>query len=128
MGCFVGHLNAMMVKKLTKVGRHSDGNDLYLQITKSGSKSWIFHYMMNGKAREMGLGSLDILSLAEAREKAADARKLLNAGSDPILAKRIQETKIADSHSFQECAQKYIDTYSSTWKNPKHRNQWKNTC
>lgn len=127
MGCFVGHLNAMMVKKLTKVGRHSDGNNLYLQITKSGSKSWIFRYMMNGKAREMGLGSLDILSLAEAREKAADARKLLNAGSDPILAKRIQETKIADSHSFQECAQKYIDTYSSTWKNPKHRNQWKNT-
>jgi hypothetical protein len=63
---------------------YPDGAGLYLQVTSEGAKSWIFRFSLNGKAREMGLGSLSGVSLADARVKAAECRRLRQDGIDPI--------------------------------------------
>lgn len=130
-------LPARRVATIKKPGRHSDGGGLYLQVRPhlNGSvgvtKSWLFRFMIDGRAREMGLGSLDNVSLAEARQLAADYRKQVRDGIDPIN-KRIAERTVAkaanvDRKSFEWCAGKYISAHSDSWKNAKHRQQWSNT-
>jgi len=74
-------LSARAVESVSKRGRYSDGGGLVLQISKWGTKSWIFRYERDGRDRHMGLGPLVDLSLAEARDKAARCRKLLLDGS-----------------------------------------------
>ncbi len=80
----INKLTARTVSTATKPGYHSDGGGLYLQVTKSGSKTWLYRFTNHGKTREMGLGSLQTVSLANARELATDARKLVAAKNDPI--------------------------------------------
>src|SRR5574337_1292877 len=70
----VNRLTAMQVQKLSKPGYHADGAGLHLCVKASGGKSWIFRYRFGGKEREMGLGPLHTVSLAEAREKALAQR------------------------------------------------------
>src|SRR5919112_1882866 len=77
-------LNARTVATLTAPGRHSDGGGLYLSISPSGARSWVFMWKVAGKRREMGLGSLRDVPLAKARERAAEARQKLAGGLDPI--------------------------------------------
>src|ERR1019366_9924019 len=84
----VGKLSALKVKRVRKRGMYSDGNSLYLQISRGGTKSWVLRYKVNGKSRHLGLGPLHAISLAQARERATDARRLLADGRDPIEAKR----------------------------------------
>jgi len=127
----IGKLTAIEVAKKKESGVYADGGNLYLQITKTGSKSWLFRYMLAGKSREMGLGSIIDLSLAAAREEATKYRKLVNEGIDPInnrkqdnAKKRFEEAKII---TFKECAEKYIETHKPTWKNAKHTWQWSNS-
>ncbi len=81
-------LTAVAVARKKKPGRYGDGRGLWLQVSPSGTKSWLFRYMRNGKARQMGLGAVHTVTLAEARETAGDCRKLLLAGLDPIEARR----------------------------------------
>ena len=80
-------LSARTVATLTKPGRHSDGGGLYLNITASGARSWVFMWKTDGKRREMGLGSQRDVALAKARERAAEARQKLADGQDPIVAR-----------------------------------------
>lgn len=80
-------LTALGVQQEKRAGYHSDGAGLYLQVSEARTKSWIFRYKLNGRAREMGLGSLNAFGLAEARERAAAQRKLLADGIDPIDAR-----------------------------------------
>src|SRR2546430_8003704 len=68
-------------------GRHCDGRGLYLAVSDSGAKKWILRFTFNRRVTEMGLGNADV-PLAQARDKAAEARKLIAAGTNPILAKR----------------------------------------
>ena len=68
-------LTIAKARSLNKPGRHSDGSGLYLRVRKSGSKSWIFQHRKNGKYREIGLGSFDMVSLADARMKAKTLSK-----------------------------------------------------
>ena len=75
----IGRLSAVALPKL-KAGMHPDGGGLYLQVTKGGARTWIYRFMLHGRAREMGLGPLHIVTLAEAREKAREARKLRHEG------------------------------------------------
>ena len=91
----VNRLTAMQVQKLSKPGYHADGAGLHLCVKASGGKSWIFRYRYGGKEREMGLGPLHTVSLAEAREKALAQRKLLvtiprqsrgHSGCEPLKA------------------------------------------
>lgn len=81
-------LSALQVTKLTKPGLYGDGGGLTLQITTTGAKSWLLRYMVAGKPFGMGLGPTHTVSLAEARQKALDARKLLLDGINPLAAKK----------------------------------------
>ena len=124
-------LSARRVSTETKPGLYSDGGGLYLQVSKSGAKSWIYRFMMNRKVRDMGLGSLRDFTLAEVRDKARECRQLVHEGIDPIeQRKSVRSARMAESRksqSFEDCAKDYLKAHSSAWKNPKHRQQWENT-
>ena len=83
----IHRLNALAVSRAKTPGMYPDGRGLYLQISNSGARSWIYRYALNGKARYMGLGPLDAVSLSEARKKADAARQLRHEGIDPIDAR-----------------------------------------
>lgn len=112
-------------------GYYADGGNLYLQVAPSGSKSWIFMYTLDGKTREMGIGSVATFSLAEARERAAENRKLLTDGKDPMAVKREREVarRMAEANliTFDQAAAQYIEAHESGWKNAKHIEQWRTT-
>lgn len=124
-------LSALQVSKLTKPGLYGDGGGLTLQITATGAKSWLFRYMMAGKPYGMGLGPTHTVSLAAARQKAADARKLLVDGINPLAVKKQKQIAAAlaaaKMMTFDQCAEAYIHTHKAGWKNAKHADQWTNT-
>ena len=124
-------LSALQVTKLNKPGLYGDGGGLTLQITPSGSKSWLFRYMLAGKAHGMGLGPTHTISLAEARQKALEARKLLLDGLNPLeVKKEARQAKAlerAKRMTFDQCAKAYIDAHKAGWRNEKHIQQWTNT-
>ena len=127
----VKKLSALAVSKANKPGLYGDGAGLWLQVSKAGNKSWLLRYMLDGKAREMGLGAVHTVSLAEARERAAESRKLLLEGIDPLEVKRQrkQQSRLdaAKSMTFAECAEAYIAAHRAGWSNAKHAAQWVNT-
>ena len=118
-------LSAKEAEKTRRVGFYPDGAGLYLQVGAGSSKSWIFRYKLAGKERQMGLGSLRVFSLAEARTRAADARKLLADKIDPIAARdalRAQDAVTAAKlHTFDQCAAAYIRTHRAGWRNTHRR-------
>lgn len=123
-------LNALRVAKLLEPGYHADGGGLYLQISASGSRSWIFRFSLAKRAREMGIGALASVSLAEARAEASRCRKLLAEGVDPIEERRSRAraaAEVAEGYSFRQAARDYIDARRASWKNVKHAQQWENT-
>ena len=131
MGRTVEKLSALGVSKMAKPGYYGDGAGLYLQVSKAITKSWIFRFTFSGKQREMGLGPLHTVSLAEARAKAKDCRSLLLDGVDPLDARN--STKLAAALerakmiTFDQCAAAYIAAHRGAWKNSKHASQWVNT-
>jgi integrase len=126
-----GKLTALSVRRITKRGMHGDGFGLYLQVAEGGSKSWVLRFKVNGKPRHLGLGPLHSVSLAQARIRAADARRLLLDGHDPIAARHAARSaarlSAASTLTFDECADQYIAAHRSGWKNPKHAAQWLGT-
>jgi hypothetical protein len=88
-------LSAKHVEHARRIGYHADGGGLYLQVSPSYSKSWVFRFTLHGRAREMGLGSLKAVSLADARERAREVRKLLQGKRDPIKARDAQRAQEA---------------------------------
>ncbi len=131
----VNKLTAKAVQTATGPGLYGDGAGLYLQITetktKTGTglgKSWLLRYSLNGKARYMGLGSLQTFSLAEARERARLFRQKLADGVDPIDERRqkgqIARAEAAKRITFREAAEKYIASHRAGWRNEKHADQW----
>jgi integrase len=109
---------------------YADGGGLYLQVTERGA-SWIYRYMLNKRAREMGLGPLALFGLSEARAKALDARRLRHEGIDPIEARKAQRIRArldaAKAVTFKECSEAYIKTHRAGWRNRKHAKQWEAT-
>ena len=111
----------------------ADGGSLYLQISAVGTKSWVFRFTSpaSGKRREMGLGPLITLSLAEARDRALNCRKLLLDGVDPIDQRVVQRQQaqpvITKLPTFDECADKFIVAKRPEWANAKHAAQWEAT-
>jgi integrase len=101
---------------------HSDGGGLYLAVKASGSKSWAFIWRKDGKRREMGLGSYPAVRLARARGLANEYREAVAEGRDPI-AERRQDAE----PSFGDCADQFLESMESQWRNNKHRAQWKMT-
>ena len=101
-------------------GRHADGNGLYLYVQPSGTRSWIQRLVIRGRRRELGLGSVALVSLAEAREKARANRKLAREGGDPLAEKR----RAKGVPSFAEAAAKVIERKKAGWRNPRQAAQW----
>jgi len=127
----IGKLTAAGVEKAKKPGLYADGGGLYLRVTKEGAKNWIFRFMLNRKARSMGLGPVSLYGLQEAREMAYDARKLRYQRIDPIEARRATAMKDrlekAQAITFDECASRYITSHRAGWRNGKHAAQWQAT-
>lgn len=121
-------LSARTVETIKKPGLHADGAGLYLHVSKSGARSWIFRWKRDGRLRDMGLGPLNTISLAEARDKALACRKLKYDGRDPIEERQAQrqaaKLETAKAMTFKDCAKAYIAAQRAGWKNPKHAAQW----
>jgi Arm domain-containing DNA-binding protein/integrase-like protein len=145
-----GKLSALRVLREKRPGLYGDGGGLYLQVTTRGSKSWIFRFWIaerdpitgkmlrdpatktvKGRSREMGLGSYGTVSLAEARERAVECRKLREQEIDPIeareTARRQAALERAKSFKFREGATTYMASHRVAWKNDKHAAQWTST-
>lgn len=132
-------LTATFVKRSKAPGKFPDGNNLYLQVaqntrrdgSESITKSWAFRYRRFGKDTWLGLGACPDVGLAEARELAAEERRKMRAGIDPMNDKiaRQSATRAAsdDVLTFAECATRYVDAHAPGWSNPKHINQWRST-
>ena len=123
--------------KNAKPGRHADGRGLNLLVKDSGARSWVYRFMLAGKSRDIGLGAAGPgnISLADARDLAGALRLKVNAGIDP-LEERQQEAAQAlasaqaakvSGKTFKAVAEDYIRANEGSWRNDKHRQQWRNT-
>jgi integrase len=121
-------LSAKRVQRLKGAGRYRDGlvPGLYLQITASGARSWLLRFELNGKERMMGLGSAAIFTLAHARERAREARRLLADRVDPLADRRakVAAAKAAAEKAitFSQATLAYISQHESKWRSAAHRN------
>src|SRR5258708_7038711 len=126
-----GKITAVEVSKAKGPAVLHDGGGLYLRISATGAKSWVFRFQRGGKRRDMGLGAYPDLSLAEARSRAAGHRQQHQDGIDPLDAKvadrQAQRILEAKGRSFREVAEEFITRNETAWRNPKHRQQWRNT-
>ena len=109
----------------SKPGRYGDGNGLYLIVSPSGARKWVFRFTFGGRVTEMGLGSANLISLAEARDKAHAARKIRHAGQNPIQVRRRAAASETGKPTFGQVADVLLESKASEWRNPKHQEQWK---
>ena len=101
-------------------GRHCDGNGLYLYVQRTGTRSWIQRLVIRGRKRELGLGSVELVSLAEAREQALANRKLARAGRDPLAEKR----RLLGIPTFAEAAERVVEQKRAGWRSAAHARNW----
>lgn len=127
----IDKLGALEVSKTTKTGLHRDGNGLWLQVSPSGSKSWVFRFTIKGKQLVMGLGATHTVGLSEARSKAKEQRLLLLDGKNPLEvrkgARTLEALEQARMVTFDHCAASYIAAHRASWRNAKHAGQWEAT-
>jgi integrase len=123
-------LSALAAKKLG-VGMHADGScrGLYLRVAPTGARNWILRYQVNGRRRDMGLGGLPDVSLADARERAGDLRKLIRQKVDPLAQaggerKQAEQRRAAEAWTVRRCAEAVHETLAPGFRNPKHSAQW----
>ena len=98
-------LTALAVRNLAQPGRYADGNGLYLMIDTSGARRWLLRLMVQGRRRDIGLGSAKLVSLAEAREKALHFRKIARDGGDPLA----ERDNLRAVPTFAEAAERVHD-------------------
>jgi len=117
-----GRLTARKVEA-AKAGKYSDGGNLYLIVSSEGTRKWVLRFTWRGKAREMGLGTPTTVSLADARERAAHARRMVAQGIDPIHDRK----RTGGVPTFGEMADQVREALSAGFRNEKHKVQWKST-
>jgi len=124
----IGKLTALAITQAKRRGYYGDGGGLFLQVSATAAKSWVFRFKEDRRLREMGLGPTHTVSLAEARQKALDCRKARLDGRDPIEARRAErmhaKLDAAKAMTFVACAERYIASHKAGWRNPKHAAQW----
>lgn len=129
----IKEMSALAVSRLTQPGLHFVGgvSGLALQITPTGSKSWILRYADGKKRREMGLGPMPDVGLSDARRRAREEREKLSRGEDPILVRKLAQSAMRAQRgtviTFERAALAYIDSHESGWNNPKSSQQWRNS-
>ena len=152
----INRLTDRRVAQYNEPGRYADGNGLFLQVITRTNKSWLLRYAnpaaplvedKNGKKRKngkgklvkrkrrkerwMGLGPVHTFNVAEARERAREARQLIANGKDPIETRRIERDKQQEEQrsniTFKVAAEEFLALHEPTWRNSKHRQQWRNT-
>jgi integrase len=115
-------LNAIALHKLPP-GMHNDGNGLYLDVQKSGSRSWILRTVVRGRRKDIGLGSLSTTPLADAREEAARLRGKARRGDDILMIRRMEKRK-ANVPTFREAATTVHKEVARTLKNEHNQAVW----
>lgn len=126
-------LTALSVKRMSKPGLFADGGGLYLQVTTTGAKSWIFRFKLHGRRRDMGLGGVDAVPLSDARERATAAKRLVERGIDPIEARKAAleaaeaASNAGSSKTFRDAVDAFLVANEARWRNSKHRAQWRST-
>jgi hypothetical protein len=120
-------LTAIEVKRLTLPKLHSVGSvqGLGLKISATGAKSWILRTTLQGRRHDIGLGSYPTVTLASAVDRARLEIEQIKAGVNTVQVRK--DTKDISSQSFKHCAQAYLESHRSEWKNAKHAQQWENT-
>lgn len=116
-------LSAVFVRSVRAPGKYFDGHGLFLRVEDGGSKRWVQRIVIRGKRREIGLGSADLIPLAQARQTALDNRRLARQGGDPLQAKRDAAAVL----TFEEAARKVHALHLPTWRNTKHAAQFIST-
>ncbi len=114
-------LSPVKVRALKTPGRHADGNGLYLVVDPSGAKRWLLRTVVQGKRTDIGLGSIRLVSLAQAREEAARLRGIARSGKDPLAARQA-ENRITPT--FESAATTVYESHTGAWRNGKHKKQW----
>ena len=117
-----GNLTARKVET-AKPGKYSDGGNLYLIVSETGARKWVLRFTWRGRAKEMGLGSASSVPLADAREKAADARRKIGRGLNPIEERK----RDGGIPSFGDMADDVREALSAGFRNEKHKAQWRMT-
>lgn len=121
----MGKLTVKRVAGIKEAGRYGDGQGLFLQVTATGTKSWLYRWERDGRERCMGLGSVHDVDLEEARDLAREARRAVKAGRDPIDERKAERerAKVASAKllPFRDAAQQYFDAHESRWSNAKSR-------
>src|SRR5262249_55921059 len=126
----LNRLTNKFVEGRRQPGMYADGGSLYLRVAEGGSKQWVFRYAAKGRLHDMGLGAVAPrgFTLAQAREKAREARLLRLEGLDPIEAKRARvaalEAADAKAMTFKQCAEGFIKDNEKEWTSAAHRQQW----
>ena len=116
-------LKPLMLTRASKPGRYADGGGLYLTVSDTGSRAWVFMWVRNGKRRELGLGALIDVPVAAARQKAGKLRAVLADGGDPKAERDRQRAAVAPSVTFKEVAEEYVASHRTGWS-AKHIGQW----
>ncbi|WP_186142386.1 tyrosine-type recombinase/integrase [Burkholderia gladioli] len=126
-------LGALAVSRLTNPGTHAVGRvaGLALQVSPTGARSWIFRTTVGGRRREIGLGAYPAVSLKDAHEKAQSIRNEIQAGIDPVLARKEAASRLRASQAFEltfeDAAKRFIRAKEPEWRAAKHGDQWRNT-
>lgn len=119
-------LTAVKIKN-AKSGRYCDGGGLYLIVDDSGAKRWVLRTLIHGKRHDLGLGSLSLVSLAQAREEAIRLRKIARNGGDPLAERREKKKAVERERTiptFESAARQVHAEHSKSFRNPKHAAQW----
>ena len=101
-------------------GRYCDGQGLYLYVQTSGARSWVQRLVIHGRRRDIGLGSAQLVRLADAREKALVNRKMAREGGDPLAEKR----RLENMPTFAEAARRVLEQKRAGWRGGRHAQSW----
>jgi integrase len=124
----VGKLSPAKVRHAFKPGLYGDGAGLWLLVGPGGAKSWVYRFMIAGRARSMGLGAVHTIGLAEARERARAARRLCLDRIDPLEARNAARAgRTAAGITFAQAATSYVAAHRAGWRSVKHARQWEIT-
>jgi integrase len=123
----INRLSSRTVATLKESGRHADGGCLYLKIGSSGAKSWIFMWARDGRQREAGLGSINAVTLARAREIATSWRAAIADGHDPIEARQAERAERKARKTFGDVVDSFLETKTEGLRNATQKAQWRRT-